>query len=225
MPELTTRAAAAPYALTIRRILEHPVVDNPSQEIVYRDLRRHTYADLRERVHRLAGALAALGVKPGDTVAVMDYDSHRYLEAFFAVPMLGAVLHTINVRLSPEQILYTIEHAEDDVLLVHSDFLPILEAIRGRIDVVRSFVLLTDDGAPPAAAIPFAGEYEALLAARSGALRVPRRGRGRAGDDLLHDRHDRAAEGGLLHPPPARAAHPVARDGARRGPPRDVPAR
>jgi fatty-acyl-CoA synthase len=172
MSELTTRAAA-PYALTIRRVFEHPVVDDPSQEIVYRDLRRHTYADLRERVHRLAGALTALGVKPGDTVAVMDYDSHRYLEAFFAVPMLGAVLHTINVRLSPEQILYTIEHAEDDVLLVHADFLPILEAIRGRIDVVKSFVLLTDDAAPPPATIRFAGEYEALLAAAPARFAFP----------------------------------------------------
>jgi fatty-acyl-CoA synthase len=152
-------------ALTIRRLLETPIARDPRQEIVYRDLRRLTYADLQARVHRLAGALAALGVKPGDTVAVMDYDSHRYLEAFFAVPMMGAVLHTINVRLSPEQILYTIEHAEDDVLLVHADFLPILETIRGRIDTVRAFVLLADDAAPAPPTVPFAGEYEALLAA------------------------------------------------------------
>jgi acyl-CoA synthetase (AMP-forming)/AMP-acid ligase II len=152
-------------ALTIRRLLETPIVDAPDQEIVYRDLRRHTYADMRERVHRLAGALAALGVKPGDTVAMMDYDSHRYLEAFFAVPMMGAVLHTINFRLSPEQILFTIEHAEDDVLLVHADFLPVLETIRGRIDTVRTYVLLTDDGVPDPRPVRFAGEYEALLAA------------------------------------------------------------
>ncbi|WP_242346408.1 fatty acid--CoA ligase [Anaeromyxobacter terrae] len=165
MSQPTPRSGATPYALTIRRILEHPVADDPGQEIVYRDLRRHTYADLRERVHRLADALTALGVKPGDTVGVMDHDSHRYLEAFFAVPMMGAVLHTINVRLSPEQILFSIEHAEDDVLLVHADFLPILEAIRGRIDVVKRFVVLSDDGARPPATVPFAGEYEALLAA------------------------------------------------------------
>jgi acyl-CoA synthetase (AMP-forming)/AMP-acid ligase II len=151
--------------LTIRRLLETPIARDPDQEIVYRDLRRHTYADMHERVHRLAGALAALGVKPGDTVAVMDYDSHRYLEAFFAVPMMGAVLHTINVRLSPEQILFTIEHAEDDVLLVHSDFLPVLETIRGRLDTVRTFVLLSDDGAQAPRTVRFAGEYEALLVA------------------------------------------------------------
>jgi acyl-CoA synthetase (AMP-forming)/AMP-acid ligase II len=58
------------------------------------------------------------GVKAGDTIAVMDWDSHRYLECFYAIPMLGAVLHTVNIRLSPEQILYTIDHAEDDYILM-----------------------------------------------------------------------------------------------------------
>ena len=64
---------------------------------------------------------------------VMDWDSHRYLECFFAVPMMGAVLHTVNVRISPEQILYTINHAQDDVILVNAEFLPILEAIHDKI--------------------------------------------------------------------------------------------
>ena len=154
-----------PHQLTIRGLLETPLVDDPDQAIVYRDLVRLTYRDLRARVHRLAGALAALGVRPGATVAVMDYDSHRFLEAFYAVPMMGAVLHMVNPRLSPEQILFTIEHAEDDVLLVHRDFLPILELIRGRLDTVKTFVLLEDGpGAPPATHLGLAGEYEALLA-------------------------------------------------------------
>jgi fatty-acyl-CoA synthase len=174
MSEMTPHAeAAAPYGLTVRRILESPVAFDPAQEIVYRGVLRLTYADLRARVHRLAGALAALGIGRGDTVAVLDYDSHRYLEAFFAVPMMGAVLHTVNVRLSPEQILHTIEHAEDDVVLVHADFLPILEAIRGRISTVKRYVLLTDDGAPPPGHIPLAGEYEALLAAAPGRFEFP----------------------------------------------------
>ncbi len=174
MSDMTPRAeGAAPYGLTLRRILECPIAFDPAQEIVYRGLRRLTYADLRARVHRLAGALAALGVRRGDTVAVLDWDSHRYLEAFFAVPMMGAVLHTVNVRLSPEQILFTIEHAEDDVVLVHADFVPILEAIRGRISTVRKYVVLTDDGAPASATIPFAGEYEALLAAAPARFEFP----------------------------------------------------
>ena len=93
---------------------------------------RYTYATLAERVRRLASALAALGVAPGSTVAIMDWDSHRYLECFFAVPMMGAVLHTVNVRISPEQVLYTINHAADDVILVNAEFLPLLDAIHDR---------------------------------------------------------------------------------------------
>jgi len=157
-------ASAYSYPLLIKNLLAYPVVDNPDQEIVYRDQLRFDYRTLRERICRLANALTDLGVKPGDTVAVMDWDSHRYLECFFAVPMIGAVLHTINVRLSPEQILYTIDHAEDDVILVHSDFLPILEGIKGRIDTVRHYVLLTDTGAQCESNLPITGEYEALLA-------------------------------------------------------------
>jgi len=156
-------ASAYAYPLLIKNLFNAPVVDNPQQEIVYRDLRRHDYRSFRERVCQLAGALRRLGVKPGDTVAVMDYDSHRYLECFYAVPMLGAVLHTVNIRLSPEQILYTIDHAEDDVLLIHADFLPILEQIKGRIDTVKHYLLLQDEGTAPESGIPFAGEYEALL--------------------------------------------------------------
>ncbi len=158
-------ASAYAYPLLIKNLFLAPVVDNPEQEIVYRDLFRFSYRDFQVRVHRLAGALTSLGVRAGDTVAVLDWDSHRYLECFYAVPMLGAVLHTVNVRLSPEQIIYTINHAEDDYLLVNSEFLPIIEQIRGRLDTVRDYVLLTDEAEPPTSSIPFAGEYEALLAA------------------------------------------------------------
>lgn len=156
--------SAYSYQLLIKQLLYAPLANNPEQEIVYRDQWRGNYLTLRERICRLANALTRLGVKAGDTVAVMDYDSHRYLECFFAVPMLGAVLHTINVRLSPEQILYTIDHAEDDILLINGDFLPILDQIKGRIDTLKGYVLLNDEAQLPHSSIPFAGEYEALLA-------------------------------------------------------------
>jgi fatty-acyl-CoA synthase len=166
--------SAYDYPLLIKNLLFFPAVNNPDQEIVYRDLYRGTYRQLRERVRRLANLLTDLGVKPGQTVAVMDWDSHRYLELFFAVPMIGAVLHTINVRLSPEQILYTIDHADDDVLLVNAEFLPIMDQIRGRIDTVRTYILLNDeDGAPRSSAVPFRGEYEELLAAASPDFEFP----------------------------------------------------
>ncbi|HYW84420.1 MAG TPA: AMP-binding protein, partial [Spirochaetia bacterium] len=99
--------SAYSYPLLIKNLLLAPVVDNPDQEIVYRGALRFTYRQFHERVRRLAAALVKVGVTPGDTVAMMDWDSHRYLECFFAVPMIGAVLHTVNVRLSAEQLVYT----------------------------------------------------------------------------------------------------------------------
>ncbi len=165
--------SAYSYPLLIKNLLRNPVRQFSDQAIVYGDFKRQTYRDLGERVGRLAGGLAGLGVKPGDTVAVMDWDSHRYLECFFAVPMLGAVLHTVNVRLSPEQILYTINHAEDDVILVNTEFLPILEAIRDRIKPVKKLVLLDDTGQTPATALDIAAEYETLLASGDPDHRFP----------------------------------------------------
>jgi fatty-acyl-CoA synthase len=155
--------SAYDYPLLIKNLFTAPAVNNPHQTIVYRDLQRFSYADFKQRVCRLANALTAIGVKAGDTVAVMDWDSHRYLECFYAVPMLGAVLHTVNIRLSAEQILYTIDHAEDDYILVNEEFLPLLEHIKGRIDTVKSYVLLQDEQQQVETSLRLAGEYEALL--------------------------------------------------------------
>ncbi len=165
MDDLIHRTASAyAYPLLIKNLLFSPLVNNPDQQIVYRDQLRYDYRTLRQRVSRLANALRRLGVKPGDTVAVMDWDSHRYLECFFAVPMIGAVLHTVNIRLSPEQILFTIDHAEDDVILVNAEFLPILDQIKGRIDTVKKYVLLTDSEEVPQSTVEIDEEYEAMLA-------------------------------------------------------------
>ena len=164
MSNLIVRSPSAyGYPLLIKQLLNAPVVSAPEQEIVYRGAVRFTYRQFQERVRRLACVLQSLDVKPGDTVAVMDWDSHRYLECFFAVPMIGAVLHTVNIRLSAEQLVYTITHAEDSLVIVNSEFLPILEQIRGRIDTVKKFVVMDESGAAPPAG--FEGEYESLLAA------------------------------------------------------------
>ena len=96
--------SAYSYPLLIKQLLYTPLCNAPDQEIVYRDLKRLTYRELSERIGRLASGLSRLGVKHGNTVAMMDWDSHRYLECFFAVPMMGAVLQTVNIRLSPEQV-------------------------------------------------------------------------------------------------------------------------
>ena len=154
------------YPLLIKQLLHTPLAVAPDQEITYMGGRRHSYRELRQRIGRLASMLAGLGVEAGDTVAMMDWDRHRYLECFFAVPMMGAILQTVNVRLTPEQILYTLNHARADVVLVNAEFLPILAAIAPRLETVKRFVLIED--APAAVApVDLAGEYEALLAAAS----------------------------------------------------------
>ena len=160
--------SAYAYPLLVKQLLHSARATAGGQEIVYRDRQRHSYRQFFERLPRLANALVGLGVGPGSTVAVMDWDSHRYLEAFFAVPMMGAVLQTVNVRLSPEQILYTLNHARADVLLVNAEFVPMLAIIKDQLETVKRFILISDDGATLGSfGIPYAGEYEALLAAAS----------------------------------------------------------
>jgi len=152
------------FQLTVDHILKAGVSFAPDKEVVYRDLVRYNYRTLLERVNRLAGVLDSLGVKPGDKVAVLDWDSHRYLECFFAVPMIGAVLHTVNIRLSPEEITYTMNHAEDSLVLVFSDFVPVLERISGKLETVQKYVLMSDTDDRPSTQLPLAGEYEELMA-------------------------------------------------------------
>ncbi len=173
--KLVDRAEQAyAYPLLIKQLLYTPIIYAPDQEIVYRDQMRLTYRDLYARIAKLANTLKDLGVGPGDTVAVLDWDSHRYLECFFAVPMIGAILHTVNVRLSPEQILWTMNHAEDDVVLCHQDFLPIMEDIQGQLPTVKKYVLLKEAGqAPDGIKLPLAGEYEELLAKASDSYDFP----------------------------------------------------
>ncbi|MDN7126009.1 fatty acid--CoA ligase [Pseudidiomarina terrestris] len=126
--------------------------------------KRYSYAEFIERVHRLANVLTEAGVKEGDTVAVLDWDTPRYLECFFAVPMIGAVLHTVNVRLAPEQVVYTMNHAEDDLVLAHDDFLPLLAQVKDDLTTVKGYIQLSDDDQPPAAPLETLGDYESMLA-------------------------------------------------------------
>jgi fatty-acyl-CoA synthase len=162
----THAASAYSYPLLIKHLLHTPLTCNPQQEIVSGN-RRYNYLTFRERIGQLASGLASIGVTKGSTVAVMDWDNHRYLECFFGVPMMGAVLHTINIRLSTEQILYTINHAEDDVILVHNDFMPVIEQIEDRFERPIKLVFLqdgTDLSLPALCEI----EYETMLASGDG---------------------------------------------------------
>lgn len=150
--------------LLIKQLLLSGPRYNPDQKIVYANHSEYTYRDLVDRIHRLAHALTDAGVKPGDTVAVLDWDTPRYLECFFAIPMIGAVLHTVNVRLAPEQVVYTMNHAEDDLVIVHDDFAPLIEKVSGELETVKGYIQVTDsDQAVSTGLANLRGEYEQLL--------------------------------------------------------------
>lgn len=151
------------FPLLIKQLLLSTQRYEGENGIAYRDALRFSYREFNARVCRLANMLAELGVQAGDTVAVMDWDSHRYLECFFAVPMIGAVLHTVNIRLSHDQLVYTMNHAEDRLVLVHEDFLALAEGLREQLTTVDNWLLLCDGEQTPATTLPIAGEYEALL--------------------------------------------------------------
>jgi Acyl-CoA synthetases (AMP-forming)/AMP-acid ligases II len=164
-PLITPTPSAYGYPLLVRQLLVNALVVSAEQEITYRGERRHTYAGLNQRIGRLANALASLGVRRGSTVAIMDWDSHRYLEGYFAIPMMGATMFTVNVRTSPQQITYALNDANAQVLIVHTDFLPLVEQIRGELRGVREVIVATDGDGHDVPSVPFAGEYEQLLAA------------------------------------------------------------
>jgi fatty-acyl-CoA synthase len=163
-----------PYAfpLLIKQLLVTPIAQRSRKEIVYRDRVRFGYPTLVERIGRLGSALSRLGVGEGSTVAVLDWDSHRYLEAYFAVPMLGATLMKTNVRLAPEQVAYTLDHSEAQTVLLNADFLPLIQEIRAQLPRVKRFICLADDGVVPSG-FDWAGEYETLLAAADPAHEFP----------------------------------------------------
>ncbi|HUR95104.1 MAG TPA: long-chain fatty acid--CoA ligase [Gemmatimonadales bacterium] len=125
-----------------------------------RSLHRTSYRECLRRARRLAAALHGLGVRPGDRVATLCWNHDRHLEAYFGVPRLGAVLHTLNLRLHADELAYIARHAEDCVVLVDDSLLPLLERFRERAGF-RQIVVLGDGGAVPAGML----DYEALLAA------------------------------------------------------------
>jgi fatty-acyl-CoA synthase len=171
---LNPAPSAYAYPLLIKHLLHTPLAHAPNQEIVYRGQKRLTYRTLGERISRLANGLNRLGALHGSTVAVMDWDSHRYLECYFAIPMMGAVLQTVNVRLSPSEIAYTITHAGAEILLVHTDFLPVVESIKAKLETVRTFVWIGEEGSEACPhTIPFSDEYECMLARSASSYTFP----------------------------------------------------
>jgi fatty-acyl-CoA synthase len=153
------------YPLTLTHFFERTRRLFPGKRLATRvpgaPLFEYSYASFAERVERLAGALAALGVGRGERVGTFAWNSHRHLELYWAAPLSGAVLHTVNIRLAPQEVAYIINHAGDAVLFVDASLWPTLAPIRKDLTTVRHVVVMPDGPAPAEAGLL---EYEALLA-------------------------------------------------------------
>jgi fatty-acyl-CoA synthase len=153
--------------LNIRLLLARAAPYFPDNEIVTRlpdgSLHRYTYRDLNERARRLASRLAALGVRQGDRVATLAWNTYRHFELYFALPCAGMVLHTVNLRLADEHLVHIINHSEDRAIFVDPDLLPVLERIAGQLDTVKAFIVMADR--VPETALANVIAYEDLIAA------------------------------------------------------------
>ncbi|GAX88448.1 long-chain fatty acid--CoA ligase [Effusibacillus lacus] len=155
------------FPLTLRSFLERAEKVFPKKEIVSRTsagIFRYNYAEYGNRTRRLASVLESLGVERGERVGTFAWNHHRHLEVYFAVPCMGAVLHTINIRLSGEHIAYIVNHAEDKVLFVDEDLLPAIEKVKDQLKTVKAFVVMTDKPELPPTTLSPVYSYEQLLA-------------------------------------------------------------
>ncbi|PGY11237.1 long-chain fatty acid--CoA ligase [Bacillus sp. AFS031507] len=153
-------------ALTMTQMMERAEKYFPKKKVVSRTasgIHTFTYKLIAERTRRLASSLVKLGVSKGERIGTLAWNHHRHLEAYFAIPCMGAVLHTINIRLSPQHISYIINHAEDKILLVDSDILPLLEKCASELKTVKAFIIMTDEKELPKTTLSPVYHYESLL--------------------------------------------------------------
>jgi acyl-CoA synthetase (AMP-forming)/AMP-acid ligase II len=140
--------------LLVSSVIDYAAEVFPDVEVVSQTveggIHRYGYRAVRERIGRLANALVALGIKPGDRVATLAWNGYRHFELYYAVAGIGAVCHTVNPRLFPEQITYIANHAEDTALFFDLSFLPLVEKLAPALKSVRTYVLMTDRGHMPA---------------------------------------------------------------------------
>lgn len=164
--------------LLISSLLVHAERHHGEQEIVSRrvegDIHRYTFRDMAKRSRRAANALTLLGIRPGDRVATLAWNGYRHMELYYAVSGSGAVLHTLNPRLHPDQVAWIADHAEDQVLFFDLSFLPLIEAVASRVKTIKAFVAMTDRSRMPATtAVPNLLCYEDLVEAQSDVYHWP----------------------------------------------------
>ncbi len=159
------------WPLLISSLIDYAKDYHGDREIVSRTvegpIHRYTYADAHGRSKQLANALGKLGVKLGDRIATLAWNGYRHFELYYGVSGRGAVLHTINPRLFAEQIIYIVNHAEDDYIFTDLTFVPLLEQLHDKFEGVKGFVIMTDEEHMPETSLPNALCYETLLAAES----------------------------------------------------------
>ncbi|HLK35473.1 MAG TPA: AMP-binding protein, partial [Polyangiaceae bacterium] len=162
------------FPLTLTHLLERAHRYFGRTEVVSRSgdgtIHRHTWSGIYDRSAKLAHALARLGVREGDRVATLAWNHHRHLEAYFAVPMMGAVVHTLNLRLHPNELAYIARHAEDSVVLVDRSLLPLLDKFASSVPTLRHIVVMPDDGPTPDGKL----DYERLIQGESSEYPWPR---------------------------------------------------
>ena len=167
--------------LLISSLIVHAERHHPEREVVSRrvegDIHRTTYKEIGARARKVALALGALGVQPGERVATLAWNGYRHMELYFGVSGSGAVLHTVNPRLHPDQITYIADHAEDQVLFFDMTFWPLIQAVAGRTKTVKHWVAMTDRAHMPpadqAAKMPNLLCYEEIVEAQDGQYTWP----------------------------------------------------
>ena len=164
------------YPLTLTHLFQHGVRYFPNQEIVTQRAEggphRYRFSEFGERTERLARALPNLGVHQGDRVATFAWNTQQHLECYFAIPGTGAVLHTLNVRLFPDDLAFVVNDAEDKIIFCDRALVPLLQRVANRIPSVR-LVVLMGDGSADTAGLPEAIDYEQLLAGSAPGLDWP----------------------------------------------------
>ncbi len=152
--------------LTISSMMERAEKLFSKKEIVSRThdtVTTLTYKQLGERTRRLSSALKKLGIKEGERIGTLAWNHHRHVEAYFAIPGIASVLHTINIRLSPQHISYIIQHAEDRILLIDEDLVPLVEKIQSQLSTVQAYIIMTDKDEIPNTTLEPVYHYEKLL--------------------------------------------------------------
>ncbi|WP_110113823.1 long-chain fatty acid--CoA ligase [Bacillus sp. CGMCC 1.16541] len=152
--------------LTVPSMMERAEKFFKKKQVISRGtkgINRLSYEQIAARTRRLSSMLHALGVKRGEKVGTFAWNHHRHLEAYFAIPGIGAVLHTINIRLEPQQIAYVINHAKDKILLVDDCFLPLFEKIESHLPHVKAYIIMTDEPNLPETTLKNCYHYEQLI--------------------------------------------------------------